>query len=91
MPPQSHRAGLRLRLYRIALGKTPEAVAADLGVSRAALYRYEAGHVVKLETVQQIADVMGLTFEQVIAPLSRVELAQADRLAPIAATCVATA
>lgn len=51
--------GNRLRAYRLGRGLTASAIAEALGISRAAVYRIEAGEVVKVETVERLARVMG--------------------------------
>jgi len=53
--------GERLRAYRIGSGLTVEEIAGRLGVSRAALYRYEAGDVVKLETIERLGRLFGVS------------------------------
>lgn len=53
--------GERLRAYRIGSGLTVEEVADRLGVSRAALYRYEAGDVVKLDTIDRLGRLFGVS------------------------------
>lgn len=50
--------GRRLRAYRRGAGLKPEDLARQLGVSRAAVYRLEAGEVVKVDTLIRIADVL---------------------------------
>jgi transcriptional regulator with XRE-family HTH domain len=50
--------GERLRAYRMDRGLTAEQVAERLGVSRAAVYRIEAGEVVKIETLERLAGVL---------------------------------
>ncbi len=50
--------GQQLRAYRIESGLRAEEIAARLGVSRAALYRYEKGEVVKLDTVKRLAELL---------------------------------
>ena len=50
--------GERLRAYRIGRGLAAEQVAERLGVSRAAVYRIEAGEVVKIETLDGLARVL---------------------------------
>ncbi len=47
--------GQQLRAYRLESGLRAEEIAARLGVSRAALYRYEKGEVIKLDTIQRWA------------------------------------
>ena len=48
--------GQQLRAYRMESGLRAEEIAARLGVSRAALYRYEKGEVIKLDTVKRLAE-----------------------------------
>lgn len=50
--------GERLRAYRMGRGLAAEQVAERLGVSRAAVYRIEAGEVVKIETLDRLAIVL---------------------------------
>lgn len=47
--------GQQLRAFRLESGMRADEIAARLGVSRAALYRYEKGEVIKLDTVQRLA------------------------------------
>ncbi|QHI97831.1 helix-turn-helix domain-containing protein [Xylophilus rhododendri] len=47
--------GERLRARRLGAGLSTEAVAQAAGISRALLYRYEAGDVVKLEVLERLA------------------------------------
>lgn len=53
--------GRRLRHHRAALGQPVEAVARALKVSRALVYRYEAGEIVKLDIVDRLARYYGTT------------------------------
>jgi transcriptional regulator with XRE-family HTH domain len=53
--------GRRLKAYRMGKGLTAEAIADELGISRAAVYRIETGGVVKIETLQQLANVLNTT------------------------------
>ena len=50
--------GQQLRAYRMESGLRAEEIAARLGVSRAALYRYEKGEVIKLDTVKRLAELL---------------------------------
>ena len=50
--------GNRLRAYRIGKGLAAAQVAEMLGVSRAAVYRIEAGEVIKIETLERLAGVL---------------------------------
>ncbi len=53
--------GQQLRAYRMESGMRAEEIAARLGVSRAALYRYEKGEVIKLDTVQRLAELLKIS------------------------------
>ena len=48
--------GERLRAYRMGTGLSPEQVAAQIGVSRAAMYRYESGAPIRVDKLARIAD-----------------------------------
>lgn len=50
--------GQQLRAYRLESGLSAEEIAARLGVSRAALYRYEKGEVIKLDTINRLAELL---------------------------------
>ena len=50
--------GARLKAFRIGRRLTPEALASQIGISRAALYRTEKGQIAKIETLVRIADVL---------------------------------
>ena len=50
--------GQQLRAFRMESGLRAEEIAAKLGVSRAALYRYEKGEVIKLDTVKRLAGLL---------------------------------
>ncbi|MCQ8276895.1 helix-turn-helix transcriptional regulator [Acetobacteraceae bacterium KSS8] len=53
--------GQQLRAYRLETGMRADEIAAKLGVSRAALYRYEKGEVIKLDTVQRLGDLLNIS------------------------------
>ena len=53
--------GQQLRAYRLESGLRAEEIAARLGVSRAALYRYEKGEVIKLDTVKRLAELLQIS------------------------------
>ena len=53
--------GQQLRAYRLESGLRAEEIAARLGVSRAALYRYEKGEVIKLDTIQRLAELLKIS------------------------------
>jgi transcriptional regulator with XRE-family HTH domain len=53
--------GERLKAYRLGRGLQAEDVAERLGISRAAVYRIEAGGVVKIETLERLATLLETT------------------------------
>jgi len=53
--------GQQLRAYRLESGLRAEEIAGRLGVSRAALYRYEKGEVIKLDTIQRLAELLEIS------------------------------
>src|ERR1700750_118075 len=53
--------GQQLRAYRLESGLRAEEIAARLGVSRAALYRYEKGEVIKLNTIKRLAELLKIS------------------------------
>jgi len=53
--------GQQLRAYRMESGLKAEEISARLGVSRAALYRYEKGAVIKLDTVNRLAELLKIS------------------------------
>src|ERR1700733_13199850 len=53
--------GQQLRAYRLESGLRAEEIAARLGVSRAALYRYEKGEAIKLDTVNRLAELLKIS------------------------------
>lgn len=53
--------GQQLRAYRLESGPRAEEIAARLGVSRAALYRYEKGEVIKLDTIRRLAELLKIS------------------------------
>jgi transcriptional regulator with XRE-family HTH domain len=53
--------GQQLRAYRLESGLRAEEIAARLGVSRAALYRYEKGEVIKLDTITRLAELLKIS------------------------------
>lgn len=58
--------GDRLRAYRVGAGLQAEQVAERLGVSRAALYRIEQGKIVKIETLQRLAQLLGTSLASLL-------------------------
>ena len=58
--------GDRLRAFRLASGMNADEIAAKLGISRAALYRYEKGEVAKIETLERLAALLGVSVPTLI-------------------------
>ena len=58
MPAQWEEIGNRLRAYRLGKNFTANDMARRIGVSRAALYRLEKGELVKIETLEKLADLL---------------------------------
>ena len=53
--------GHRLKAFRLGSKYSTEEIAAKIGISRAALYRYEKGDPPKLETLEAIAELFGVS------------------------------
>lgn len=56
----------RLKAFRLGAGLTPEDLANQIGISRAAIYRYEAGATPKVDTLVAIADRLGVTLPNLL-------------------------
>ena len=50
--------GDRLRAFRLGSGLSADEVAARIGISRTALYRFEKGEVAKIEALEKLADLL---------------------------------
>ena len=50
--------GNRLKAFRLASGLNADEVASRLGISRAALYRFERGELVKIETLEKLSELL---------------------------------
>lgn len=53
--------GNRLKAYRLGSGLTAEEIAARLGISRTALYRFEKGEVTKIETLEKLSELLDVS------------------------------
>jgi len=53
--------GNRLKAFRIASGLNADEIAARIGVSRTALYRLEKGELVKLDTLEKLSELLGVS------------------------------
>lgn len=58
--------GARLKAYRIGKGFSPEDIAEKTGISRAAIYRYEAGQAVKVDVLGKIADLLQVSLASLL-------------------------
>lgn len=53
--------GRRLKAFRMGAGLTPEDLAAAAKVSRAAVYRYESGQPIRIDTLSRIAEKLDVS------------------------------
>ena len=53
--------GQRLRAFRIGSGMSADDIAKKAGISRTAVYRFEKGEVVKIETLISLAELLGVS------------------------------
>jgi transcriptional regulator with XRE-family HTH domain len=51
----------RLRAYRMGSGLSADEVARRLGISRTALYRFEKGELAKIETLEKLSELLGVS------------------------------
>ncbi|GAA4356391.1 hypothetical protein GCM10023165_49390 [Variovorax defluvii] len=58
--------GDRLRAYRIGASLLAEDVAEKLGISRAVVYRLERGEIVKIETLERLAHLLGTSIASLL-------------------------
>lgn len=53
--------GQRLRAFRLGSGLSADDIAKQIGISRTAVYRFEKGEVVKIETLASLAELLGVS------------------------------
>src|ERR1700734_3644015 len=53
--------GNRLKAFRLGSGLSAEDIAAKLGISRTALYRFEKGELAKIETLEKLAELLDVS------------------------------
>jgi transcriptional regulator with XRE-family HTH domain len=53
--------GNRLKAFRLGSGLSADEIAKRLGISRAALYRFEKGELAKIDTLEKLADLLGVS------------------------------
>ena len=58
MPIRFDDIGNRLKAFRLGSGLSAEEIAQKLGISRTALYRFEKGEVAKIETLENLAELL---------------------------------
>jgi transcriptional regulator with XRE-family HTH domain len=58
MPLRFDDIGNRLKAFRLGSGLSAEEIAHRLGISRTALYRFEKGEVAKIETLENLAELL---------------------------------
>lgn len=66
MPIQADEIMQRLRAYRLGRGLTATEIAERLGISRAAVYRLEKGEIVKIETLERLADLLEVSLPSLL-------------------------
>jgi transcriptional regulator with XRE-family HTH domain len=66
MPIDQGQIGKRLNAYRVGSGLSPEELAARLGISRTALYNYEREGVGRLDVLERVAEVLGVSVATLI-------------------------
>ena len=53
--------GNRLKAFRLASGLSADEIASRLDISRTALYRFEKGELAKIETLEKLSDLLGVS------------------------------
>lgn len=53
--------GNRLKAFRLGSGLSADEIADRLGISRAALYRFEKGELAKIETLEKLSGLLGVS------------------------------
>jgi transcriptional regulator with XRE-family HTH domain len=61
MPIRFDDIGNRLKAFRLASGLSADEIASRLGISRTALYRFEKGELAKIETLEKLAELLGVS------------------------------
>lgn len=61
MSIQYEEIGNRLRAFRLGSGLSADEIAKQLGISRTAVYRFEKGEVVKIETLTSLAELLDVS------------------------------
>src|SRR3977135_281577 len=53
--------GNRLKAFRLGSGLSADEIAGRLGISRTALFRFEKGELAKIETLEKLAELLGVS------------------------------
>ena len=53
--------GQRLRAYRLGSGLSADELAKKIGISRTALYKFEQGELAKIDTLEKLAELLGVS------------------------------
>src|SRR5213592_822479 len=53
--------GNRLKAFRLGSGMNADEIADRLGISRTALYRFEKGELAKIETLEKLSELLGVS------------------------------
>jgi len=61
MPFRYDEIGHRLKAYRMGSGLSADEIAKKIGISRTALYRFERGELAKIETLERLAELLGVS------------------------------
>jgi transcriptional regulator with XRE-family HTH domain len=61
MPIRFDDIGNRLKAFRLGSGLSADEIASLLGISRTALYRFEKGELAKIETLEKLAELLGVS------------------------------
>lgn len=58
--------GQRLRAFRLGSGLSADEIGQRIGISRTAVYRFEKGEVVKIETLLSLAELLGVSLPSLL-------------------------
>src|SRR5919205_2106269 len=53
--------GQRLKAFRLGSGLSADEIAQRIGISRTALYRFEKGELAKIETLEKLSELLGVS------------------------------
>jgi transcriptional regulator with XRE-family HTH domain len=61
MPIRFDDIGNRLKAFRLGSGLSADEIAGRLSISRTALYRFEKGELAKIETLEKLSELLGVS------------------------------